>query len=192
MIIGLTGSQRAGKTTAWNYFHETHGAIKLSIGQAIKDISHKLLGTVFMEQEKDLSMPELNGKTPRDLYIHVGNMDEFKHSLFVEEMLRQGYEGPGSVHVIESVGKPFQYLSILQHSMRNNDTCCILDIIRPGYEYKDSRRPIADWKPPIEVVNGDSVDEFYKQLDEAYVYAIRHDYSRDPQMVARYMELYNE
>lgn len=191
MIIGLTGPQRAGKTTAWNYFAEKYGAIKLSIGQSIKDVSHQMMGMVFTEEEKDEPLEQLNGRTPRDLYIHVGNLDEYKHSLFVDVMFKQGYQGPGSIHVIESVGKPFQYQAVLEFAMRNSDECCIVDISRPGHEYKDSRSPILDWLPVIEIENGSSVDEYYENLDKAYRYMVRNDYSRDPSMVRKYMELYN-
>jgi hypothetical protein len=44
MIIGLTGKKSSGKDTIANYLVSKHGFIKLSFGEAVKDIVHIITG----------------------------------------------------------------------------------------------------------------------------------------------------
>lgn len=166
MIIGLTGPQRAGKTTAWNRAGEKHGAHRLSIAEQIKEVSHFLLETKFSDAEKDVQFEQLKWATPRHVYIYVGNMDEFDNGLWVRRMFRSGYQGPEALHIVESVGKMFQWYHIMKFALQNNDQCAILDIQRPDHEYKDSRTAIMDFLPMMRIENNGLIDRFHKDVDE--------------------------
>jgi len=169
MIIGLTGPQRAGKTTVYDHLEKKHDFVKLSIAQEIKNVAHELIGFSFSDEEKDKQQLVLNMATPRDLYIYVGQMDEFQNDLWVKRMFAGGYQGPGNNHVIESVGKPFQWLAILKFAQLNNDHCMIFDVMRPEHEYRDSRSAVVDFVPMLRVENSGSMEELYDDLDNIYV-----------------------
>lgn len=144
MIIGLTGAQTVGKTTVMNVLIEKFNAVPLSIAAQIKAHTHALVGVNFPETEKDKPQEILGGKAPRDLYIHIGNLDEYFHDLWVDKMFRAGYQGPDALHVIESVGKQFQWDRVKEFARIQRDECCILNITRAGIEYNDNRHPIVD------------------------------------------------
>jgi len=127
MIIGLTGPQRAGKTTILCLLATKHRFHPMSIAALIKDEAHRYVGKTYSDEEKDRPMPELGGKTPRDLYIQVGNLDETVRDLWVKRMFRSQYQGPDEWHVIESVGKQFQYTEIVRMCERARDGVVILD-----------------------------------------------------------------
>jgi len=189
MIIGLTGPQRAGKTTVYDHFHNKHNFVRLSIAAQIKKEAHRLVGMEFTDAEKDEPQPTLNGATPRDLYIYIGQLDEYYFPLWVERMFRDEYQGPGTNHVIESVGKPFQWAAIMGFAHQNHDHCVIFDVSRPDYEYKDSRSPILDYHNMMRVENKRGLDDLYRELDDFYLPALlKMKFDRTDEEIRAYIE----
>lgn len=165
-MIGLSGPQRSGKTTVLDILCKNHRFHRMSIADQIKAHAHQLVGRAFTEAEKDAPQDFLNGKTPRDLYIMVGNMDDLVHNLWVNKMFRTQYEGADEFHVVESVGKMFQMVEIVRYCERARDGVVILDIRRPGFEYKDTRTPIQDTYPTLYLNNDAGIDKVVSELNE--------------------------
>lgn len=175
MIIGLTGPQRAGKTTVARILMQKHGAHFMSIGDMLKTAAHDLLGIYpkFPDEIKDEPHPALNGKTPRELYVHVGQLDEFQGDLWVKKMLRERFQGPDSFHVVESVGKQIQWQAIRKFAFVQRCPCVIWDVMRDGAEYMDNRGAIVDHRGMFHINNNgthgelaDNVTALFNKLKE--------------------------
>lgn len=147
------------------YLASKHRFHRLSIVAHIKDEAHRLVGRSFTDQEKDTPHSHLGGKTPRELYIYVGNLDEFNHPLWVQRMLRAGYQGPDELHIIESVGKQHQFTEVVRFCERAGDGVVILDVSRPDHTYKDNRSEIKDSMPHLVLSNDGDLEKVYGELD---------------------------
>lgn len=148
MIIGLTGVPRAGKTEVTKCFGEL-GYQFASIGLEIKRHSHELVCREFSEEEKEVPQDHLNGKTPRDLYIAVGNLDEFVHGIWVAKMFANqiipAMEYGNERFVIESVGKQFQWDAVKSFANKMGlSNTGIIEVKRPGADKWDNRSPVYD------------------------------------------------
>lgn len=169
-ILGLFGPQRAGKSTLTGILRSRKSFLDLSISKAIKDECETLMGMTFREEDKDTKLPVLNGKSPRDLYIHIGQLDEFVPSWWIDRLFRrfsvEAIKQRGGV--IESVGKQAQWDWMVYHAAPLNVRCHLISVSRPGYDYKDNRTPVVGREDPYIVENdGDETDFRSEMQDQA-------------------------
>jgi len=168
-ILGLTGPQRAGKTTVCSILEQEYGWLTISIGQAIKDQLHDLVGMEFEESEKDYPSPYLRGQTPRDAYVYLGNLDEFRPDIWVRDMIYKQYEPAMSLAirpaVIESVGKQFQWKAVADYCHQNFIPCAIADVSRPGCIYKDNRTSVWDVRPTFTIDNSGDMNQLRDEIE---------------------------
>lgn len=143
LIVGLFGPQRSGKNEVVNHLVEKHGFVGLSISHAIKEHAYRLLDIpAFPDAVKDTPQVILNGKTPRDLYVHIGQIDEYKPALWVDHVVASMAGNPNGNYVIESVGKLIQWKALLLNSpIRDIE---LVEVRRPGKFYQDNRSHIYD------------------------------------------------
>lgn len=162
MIIALFGAPRSGKTTATQLL-ASHGFRFLSIGQEIKEIAHRLVGRSFTDEEKDTPSPYLGGKTPRDLYIYVGTMDDvFDPVMFARLMMRNQLEPRYDMFhsfdwIIESAGKQAQWDWLVTgyskgfHSV--DAKWGLIEITTTNSDYTDGRHRISFDGPMVHIHN---------------------------------------
>lgn len=150
LLVGLFGPPRSGKNSVVEVFVNKFAFVPLSISGPIKEKSHEVAGIAYSEDEKDCSKKELSGRTPRDLYIHLGNLDDFVPQYWVDETIKRISPHRGARYIIESVGKQHQWNRILESGIVPR--IHLVEVDRPGCKW-DSRTPIVDSKPAWHVFN---------------------------------------
>lgn len=178
MIIGLTGPQRSGKDEVCSVVVREIGAKYLSIADEIKLACREFFLDQFKDDDKDKKVPWLANHTPRDLMIHVGQLDEFNGSLWVDRMMKRKYQGPDVLHVISSVGKPVQWKAIQKFCLNQRDRCALVRVSRPGTSFADNRRDVEDYRLTPLIKNEGTLDDlqrktlkvFKEMLEEAHLW----------------------
>lgn len=165
IVIALHGPQRSGKNTVVDIIKSYRSRAKgFALSTRIKMFTHDILGKLFVEDDKD--DPILNGHTPRDAYIYIGNMDQYDPGLWARLSGREvekwcaachmnsygEIENPGVVAVIESIGKQPQWWALLEVLHKTCDVV-LVGVERPGHEYLDNRTPIFDYCRNYTIVN---------------------------------------
>mgnify|MGYP001809967254 CR=1 FL=1 len=141
-VLGLFGPPRAGKNTVISLMRSIAEWYPLSISDEIKRYSHEITGRVFEDHEKDVPQESLNGRTPRDLYIYIGQLDEFRHDLWAGPVADIIYKMDNYQRfVIESVGKNFQWQATLNRRPCRRMLLC--EVHQEGRSY-DTSGPIKD------------------------------------------------
>lgn len=146
LIIGLHGAPRTGKTTVCKILSFFYGFDHHSISMPIKNAAESAVEKTFRDKDKDIPQDVLDGKTPRELYIAFGNLDDIFHSMWVRQIfnmietdLHEGYRS----HVIESIGKQHQWNWLIDNAKGFN--LLLVKMTRPGHTYEaynDSRSDI--------------------------------------------------
>lgn len=171
ILVLVSGAPRAGKNTLVNGMLELLNSDKdrpiaraYSISKPIKDKAHSLLSkylpTVFQSSSPDHMKDDpqdcLNGYTFRDLYVHVGQMDQYAPGLWAnmcaDEILSNLWStkmyGSFPCHrigIVESVGKQAQFEAVMRHDLIKDEyleKVLVIHLERPGYDYTDNRTPI--------------------------------------------------
>lgn len=172
-----------------------------SFSQKMKDIVHDIVGRVYTEEEKDQPQPELGGKTPRDAYIHIGKMDEIfggglwaRYSWEIDKVLEKAKADPPkkighrrkddpwdytNFHtkkkiagiIYESVGRQGQWDYFIDLRERGILDTRLIEVVRPGYVYKDNRQPIHDplFNRTTKIVNDGDKEALSQQVKEVLV-----------------------
>lgn len=162
IVLGIFGPQRAGKNEVVSYLVNHHNFVSLSISAPIKRLAHTFAGCIFTDAEKDVPQPRLNGRTPRELYIQFGQLDEYAPNLFVDFIIEAMNGLNGTRFVIESVGKQAQWDRILD--IAKPPVKALLSLTRPGCEWKDTRQVIADYQPVFHIDNNSDVAALYNRV----------------------------
>jgi len=151
-LLGLFGPPRAGKNTVINLINQITGNQweALSISAEIKKYSHQIVRHEFKDKEKDTPQEILGGKTPRDLYIYIGQLDEFRNDLWTSPIADWVYNVDHPKFVIESVGKQHQFNTLLTRKPCPRIILC--EVHQEGRVY-DSRGPIQDTRPIFRIEN---------------------------------------
>jgi len=170
-IVGVFGPPRCGKNTAVDVFVREHGYTALSISHEIKNYSHKLVGRTFDESEKDIVFECLNGHTPRNLYIEIGQLEKYDPYMWVSKVADVIDESSCKDFIIESVGNQGQWNYLLD--VFRNETLILLGIERPGFGW-DSRTPIDDYEQ-INIIHNVSDVHSYSHLMNSYIEMIKND-----------------
>lgn len=150
LIVGLHGAPRSGKTTISQILSKKHGFRHESISESIKDMAHGSIGKTYGDEEKDVPKEELGGKTPRELYIAFGNVDDTIHPVWVRQtylkIKTHRFMAPiFDSFVIESIGKQFQWDWLIENAQEEYNLA-LIEVVREGYTYeayRDSRSRIA-------------------------------------------------
>jgi len=143
ILIGLVGPPRCGKNIVTDIICQYYQAVHLSISDPMKCEAHRIANRIFREEEKDTPQKILSGKTPRDLYIHLGDIDNFVPNYWIDETIKLISPRAGARYVIESIGKQFQWNRILESAIVPR--MHLIEIRRKGCVW-DSRTPIKDYK----------------------------------------------
>lgn len=166
ILIALSGPPRSGKNEVTNRLRDTWGYTHLSISSYMKDLAHDIMKVSFSEEEKDIPKIILNGKTPRDLYIHLGGMEQFNPYMFVTpvyQYIRHMIENSDNhKFVIESIGRQAQWNFLIAE--RACKKMVIFNISREGTSW-DSREPVKDCFPTYNITNNGSLDELNTKVD---------------------------
>ena len=184
VTVGVSGPPRAGKNTIVDYLVEVYGFHHLAVSTPIKEMSHDYAQSLFTEADKDQPQEILNGKTPRDLYIHVGNLDEFVPWLWAEPTARK-IGDPEANWVIESVGKQGQWDTFL--AMRPTPQLYVLAVDRPGCAW-DNRSAIDDYVLAYDVLNDGTIERLHQQVDQFLALIRERPVHRHPDDVRKFLE----
>lgn len=149
MIIGLSGPPRAGKSEYAKFLREL-GMRDLSISKTIEMYTAMFMGRNFADSEKDIEQDFLQGHTPREPRIHLGQMDQYRPDLWIVKTFELFYMGPQYDYVIESVGKQPQWDAVILWLRRNYEKTdhfiarTLVNIERPGATWSDNRTRVFE------------------------------------------------
>lgn len=157
MFLGLSGAPGSGKGAFTHIACREFGFRPISLSLAIKMLGHQLVGREFPDSEKDWPSQNLDGKTPRDLYVHIGSLNKFIPDLWVRRALADQYFGPDIHYVVDSVGNQAQWNALRLRATADRHATRLIEISRPGYEWIDNREPVSDAAPVIYLANNGSL-----------------------------------
>lgn len=142
IAILLNGPPRAGKDTAINALMAAFSAGNaeiLKVTQPIKDLTHKSFGLDCRhdayELDKDVNLPEFNGKTPRESYIATSAELKREHGegaimdLFVEAVVASECD----VILNPDIGDDMEADRVA--ATLGTDRILIIRIHRPGHDF---------------------------------------------------------
>lgn len=159
IAILLNGPPRAGKDTAITAllaaFAPGHAEI-IKVTQPIKDLTHKRLGLDCRhdayELEKDLVLPEFEGKTPRESYIATSAKLKAEHGagavmdLFVESVV----DSECDIILNPDIGDDMEAERVA--ATLGADRVLVIRIHRPGHDFSlDCRTWVAS--PSLNVID---------------------------------------
>lgn len=146
MLIALNGPPRSGKTTFSGFLLDALKAIhprpwveSLEIARPFKQATNLLIGRPIPDCDKDEPLPELDGKTARDMNIALANLGEsFSETIWVRAAMRD-YDSNG-VSVLDALGKRSQLKYLTDHMPPSE--LLIVRMVREGAVWSDGREPV--------------------------------------------------
>lgn len=163
VVIGLFGPQRSGKNTVVDHLVHVYRFQPHSISERMKDLAHALADREWGDDDKDRRSFDLNGHMPRDLYVHIGLLERFLPTVWIDPVVDKIRKSSHKCHVIESVGTQQQWYHIARQL--TGYRLILVEVIRPGFTYKDNREPITDFDTSWRLVNDKDIGTFQHKVD---------------------------
>lgn len=183
IIVGLYGPQRAGKDTVCGILASEFGYEVISISQMIQDECYRIFGVRYWDEEKDEPREELNGHTPRDLFIAVGKLERFNLGLWADRVMQVVMETPRAFFAVPSIGRQCQWDRILEicgwtrlASAQEFPHPVLAFVSRPGFENWDSREPIADRLDAYSIRNQGNLEDLRQEVIEFHARLLREEF----------------
>src|SRR5579883_581230 len=170
ILIGLNGPKRSGKSTVVEVASEL-GVRSISISTPIKNSAHALVGSEFPDDLKDEPTDLLSGRTPRDLYRHIGALISFVPHLWVDRAWAAQYKGTGN-YIVDSVGTTDQWQRLKALASEQGMHAVLVQVLRVGTEVAHAVREDVHDGGELSLVNDAKRVEEFKQLARRHLMLI--------------------
>lgn len=155
-VILLNGPPQSGKDCVAGFLRNEYGAQVVRFSTPIKAFAHARYGLVTTvdayEHVKDESCDEFDGRTPRSVYIEVGNaLRSFTSNLGVAALAANiVLESHASLFVIPDCGFPEERDAFKVDLIGFGLVASLVRVTRPGCDFSsDSRRFLAGYEHHI-------------------------------------------
>lgn len=175
-VIAITAPPRCGKNTLTeqivNEVNAREGwlGVHISLSAPMKQIAHMLLGKEYSEEQKDQPLLQ-DGHSPRDAYIHIGQMDLYDAELWgrvggkmIYDLIKDNPHH-NIIFVIDSIGKQAQWDGLKKYlHARFEDTVrtLLMSLTRTGVEWTDNRTPVTDSRVGI-ITNDKTIEDLKRK-----------------------------